>query len=81
MKKLLLTTMLALAALSSAPAVADTYVNGYYRSDGTYVQGYYRSSPNRYKYDNYSTWGNTNPYTGKKGSSNKECSSYSGYYC
>lgn len=32
----------------------DTWVNGYYRSDGTYVQGHYRSSPNAYRWDNKS---------------------------
>ncbi|PLY10356.1 MAG: hypothetical protein C0626_05065 [Arcobacter sp.] len=46
---------------------ADQYVNGYYKSNGTYVKGYYRSSPNGTKSDNFSTYGNTNPYTGEKG--------------
>ncbi len=55
-----------LAGLASS-ATADDYVNGYTRSDGTYVQGYYRSSPNSYRYDNYSSSGNTNPYTGSRG--------------
>lgn len=64
-----------IVAVSAASAVyADEYVNGYYRSDGTYVQGYYRSSPNQYKYDNYSSQGNTNPYTGEKGSQRNEFS-------
>jgi hypothetical protein len=42
-------------------------VNGYIRKDGTYVQPYMRSSPNAYKFDNYSSQGNTNPYTGQRG--------------
>lgn len=46
---------------------AATRVRGYYRSNGTYVQPYYRSSPNSSSYDNWSTKGNYNPYTGKKG--------------
>jgi hypothetical protein len=46
---------------------ASTRVGGYYRKSGTYVQPYYRSSPNSTKYDNYSSKGNYNPYTGKKG--------------
>lgn len=41
-----------LLAFSTA-ALADTYVNGYYRKDGTYVQGHTRSSPNNTRYDNY----------------------------
>lgn len=47
--------------------VADQYVRGYTRKDGTYVEGHYRSSPNKFKFDNYSSHGNTNPYNGKKG--------------
>lgn len=47
---------------------ADTYVGGYYRSDGTYVQPHYRSSPNSYKYDHYGSDNDSgssydNPYT------------------
>ncbi len=53
--------------LFASAIFADEYVNGYYRSDGTYVQGYYRTSPNHYRYDNYSSEGNTNPYTGERG--------------
>lgn len=84
MKKLILISALALAGLLSVPAYAQTYVDGYFRSDGTYVQGHFRSSPNRSRYDNYSTWGNTNPFTGKKGYQNKRCRySYNsqGIYC
>jgi len=50
--------------------IADTYVRGYTRRDGTYVNGYYRSSPNSTRLDNYSTQGNYNPYTGKRGTVN-----------
>lgn len=65
MKKLLaLASMLAAFSLS---AHADTYVQGYTKSDGTYVQGHWRSSGNNTTSDNYSTRGNTNPYTGEKG--------------
>lgn len=44
-----------------------TYVHGYTRSNGTYVQGHYRSSQNSTNRDNYSTRGNSNPYTGTSG--------------
>lgn len=64
MKKVLLFVLGLLFALS---AIADTYVNGYYRKDGTYVQGYYRTSPNSTTTDNYSSQGNINPYTGDAG--------------
>lgn len=45
----------------------DVYVEGYTRSDGTAVKGHYRSAPNSTINDNFSTEGNINPYTGKKG--------------
>ena len=55
---------------------AQVYVNGYTRSNGTYVPGHYRSSPNSNQRDNYSTYGNTNPYTGQRGT--KRCGLYDG---
>jgi hypothetical protein len=57
-----------LVSIVSAHADAQTRVRGYTRKDGTYVAPHYRSSPNSSKSDNYSTRGNYNPYTGKKGS-------------
>lgn len=53
-------------------ALADTHVRGYTRQDGTYVEPYYRTDANSTKYDNYSTKGNTNPYTGQEGYKNPE---------
>lgn len=38
-------------------------VNGYYRSNGTYVEPHYRTAPNNSNRDNFSTYGNINPYT------------------
>ena len=40
------------ALILSSPLLADTYVNGYYRSNGTYVAPHYRSSPNNTVTDN-----------------------------
>lgn len=55
----------------TTPAEAASRVRGYYkRSTGSYVQPHYRSSPNRSKLDNWSTKGNYNPYTGKRGTKN-----------
>lgn len=48
-------------------ARADTYVNGYTRSNGTYVNSHYRSDYNSNKMDNWSTKGNYNPHNGLKG--------------
>lgn len=63
-------SLLIAAFLLSTTSHADTYVNGYQRRDGTYVQGHYRTSPNNTKLDNYSTYGNVNPYTGQQGTVN-----------
>jgi len=53
-------------------AEARVRVKGYYRpKSGTYVQPHYRSSPNRNKFDNWSTKGNYNPYSGKSGTRNQ----------
>lgn len=43
------------------------WVNGYTKSNGTYVEGHYRTAPNSTNVDNFSTKGNTNPYTGQAG--------------
>jgi len=45
----------------------EHYVHGYTRSNGTYVSGYHQTNPNGTKYDNWSSKGNVNPYTGKSG--------------
>lgn len=42
-------------------------VSGYTKKDGTYVAPSHATNPNGTKNDNYSTKGNTNPYTGKAG--------------
>lgn len=64
MKKVICGLLLLVGAVASAK---DVYVNSYYRKDGTYVQGYHRTSPDNDVYNNYSTKGNVNPYTGKEG--------------
>ena len=43
------------------------WVKGHYRSNGTYVEGHYRTAANHTNVDNFSTKGNTNPYTSEKG--------------
>ncbi len=60
--------IIALAALVAAtPAIADTYVNGYTRKNGTYVAPHYRSNSDSNRYNNYSSQGMVNPYTGRSG--------------
>lgn len=48
-------------------AFAYRKTRGYTKKNGTYVQPYYSSSPNSSKSDNWSSSGNSNPFTGKKG--------------
>ncbi len=53
--------------LISNISIADTYVDGYFKADGTYVMPYIRSDSNSTNWDNYSTQGNRNPYSGSDG--------------
>ena len=72
MKKFIISSLLVLSlfvftGINVNHADAATRVSGYTTKRGTYVQPYYRSNSNSKKYDNYSSKGNSNPYTGKKG--------------
>jgi hypothetical protein len=78
MKNPFLLLTISLSVLYSLPAMSQVYSRGYTRKDGTYVQPYYRSNPNSTQSDNYSTYGNTNPYTGKQG--DKKCGLYDNCY-
>ena len=59
--------LLALATIS----FADQSVRGYTRKDGTQVEGYTRSDRDSSYNNNYSTKGNTNPYTGDSGTNSR----------
>lgn len=49
-------------------AEAAVRVKGYVKpSTGRYVTPHYRSNPDSYKFNNYSSRGNYNPFTGRKG--------------
>jgi hypothetical protein len=67
MKKIILFVSLFIGLAFSNEANADTWVNGYFRSDGTYVPGHYRSDRNDTTLDNWSTYPNYNPYTLEQG--------------
>ena len=56
--------------LAAGTAFAQTHVDGYIKRDGTYVAPHVRSNQNGTKIDNYSSQGNSNPYTGQSGSVN-----------
>lgn len=66
--RLLLLLVLVLAG--SAEAVRSVRVKGHVTKRGTYVAPSHRTTPTKTKVDNYSTKGNVNPYTGKKGAKN-----------
>lgn len=60
--------LILICAVTAGAAIAkDTYVKPHVTKDGTFVDGHYKSGPNSTKIDNYSSNGNTNPYTGEKG--------------
>ena len=44
------------------------YQKGYTRSNGTYVHGHYKTVSNKTNWDNFSTRGNINTFTGSIGS-------------
>jgi len=69
MKKILLViaVMILICVVVGIALARDVYVRGYYRSDGTYVKPHYRTAPDNNPWNNYSTWGNVNPYTGERG--------------
>ncbi len=55
---------------SSGGGYGYTTVRPSVTRNGTYRQGHIRTNPNTSRMDNWSTKGNANPYTGKKGSRN-----------
>lgn len=74
-KNLYLILVIILVLLWALPAMAqfggqDQSVRGYTRQNGTYVQPYHRTTPDNSLYNNYSTQGNINPYTGQMGTVN-----------
>lgn len=68
--------MIIVAGLFSMSAFADVSVRGYTRQDGTHVDSYHRSDSNNTQSDNFSTKGNTNPYTGQEGTRNPNANSW-----
>ncbi len=67
LKNILTISLIALAFILSLACYADVSVSGYYRKDGTYVRPHMRSNPDSSFSNNWSTVGNVNPYTGKRG--------------
>lgn len=51
----------------STAAQAQVWVQPHVNKNGVYIEGYQRTAPNDTLFDNYSTRGNVNPYTGTPG--------------
>ena len=66
MLKKILACMLALFVLASLAEGAQR-TRGYMKKNGTYVMPHYKTRKDGTRLNNYSTKGNVNPYTGKKG--------------
>lgn len=43
------------------------YVNSYFKSNGTYIEGHYKTKNDNSFWNNWSSYGNINPITGKVG--------------
>jgi chromosome segregation ATPase len=52
---------------SYLPSVGNHYVRGHTRNDGTYVSGHRRTDADDSFWNNWSSRGNVNPYTGRQG--------------
>jgi hypothetical protein len=66
MKKLFFLAAFALATVTGFAQTTQT-VSGYTRSNGTYVQPYTKTTSDGTNTNNYSTQGNSNPYTSQSG--------------
>ena len=82
MKKLIFSIlfMVAGATVNAQSFGNDVCTNGYFNNSGTYVNGYYKTQPNNTNWDNYSTQGNQNPYTGDYGTRARDFSNDSYNY-
>lgn len=70
MKKIFCMSMIIFFSLTSLSIAGTVRVKGGVTKTGTYRQPSLRTVPNSTKLDNWSTRGNANPYTGKKGTVN-----------
>ena len=81
-KNIVTAVTLLIAAAVSAQAQGYHYTSGYFARSGTYVPGHYATNPNSSRFDNWSTTGNYNPFTGQPGykSPYPDFSGYRGHY-
>jgi hypothetical protein len=60
------------------PSVGQHYVSPHLRSDGSYVPGHYKTNADDSFWNNWSSYGNTNPHTGSVGTTLPRASYSSG---
>jgi hypothetical protein len=65
--KLLVAALFLSTCLFTQSKANSEKVHSYTKKNGTNLESYHRSKANGTEKDNYSSKGNTNPYTGKKG--------------
>jgi hypothetical protein len=70
MNSALAVLLASLLRIGSAFAASSHYVRGYTTRSGTYVSPHRQTNPNGWKFDNWSTKGIINPYTGRRGTRN-----------
>lgn len=74
MKQIIISALF-LFGFALAASAQVQYQSGYIKpSTGTYVQPHYKTKSNDTNHDNYSTKGNTNPYTGNVGTKARDYS-------
>lgn len=67
MKHIITIIVLSVVGAVCANAQDYHYRSGYVTRTGTVVGGSYQTNPNSSRYDNWSTQGNQNPFTGQSG--------------
>lgn len=74
-KPVIVTSSTSSVSSSYGTSTNVVYQSGYTRSNGTYVEGHYKTRRNDTNWDNFSTSGNVNIYTGTSGSRARDYSS------
>jgi hypothetical protein len=67
MRNFMIALVVVSAGLAGAADASPRHVRGYVKQ-GRYVAPHFQTAPDRTRLNNYSTRGNTNPFTGKRGS-------------
>jgi hypothetical protein len=67
MKNKIALALIAIGLAASAFGQDFHYNRGYIDSNGNYHSGHFQTNPNGNPYDNWSTYPNYNPFTGKQG--------------